>query len=141
MTLRPEVVAERLRKLREVVRNLSEIRAASLEDFRSDFRSPWLAERGLQLAAEIVFDIGNHLLASQLNTSPGTYEDVTRRLFEHAVISRSLRDRLTGLGGFRNILVHAYLEIDSERVYRFLIEELDCFIDFATEIEAFLKQR
>ncbi len=45
---------------------------------------------------------------------------------------------LRGLGGFRNVLVHGYLEIDERRVYRSLHEELAGFDDFATEIERFL---
>lgn len=137
MTLRPEVARERLRKLREVLRNLEEVRAVSLEEFVASFRHHWLAERGLQLAAEAVFDIGNHLLAARFNVHPTDYEDVLRRLAEHGVISRDLRDRLRGLGGFRNILVHEYLDIDQARVYEYLQTRLSDFDLLAGELERF----
>lgn len=138
MTLRPEVIRERLRKLREVLRNLEEIQAVPKEDFLSSFRHYWLAERGLHLAAEAAFDIGNHILAGHFNVHPSDYEDVLNRLAGQSVISRDLRERLRGLGGFRNVLVHAYLQIDEERVYESLHEELGGFDDYAAEIEAFL---
>ena len=137
MTLRPEVARERLRKLREVLRNLEEIRSVPEEEFVASFRHHWLAERGLQLAAEAAFDIGNHLLAARFNVHPANYEDVLRRLAEHGVISRDLQDRLRGLGGFRNVLVHEYLDIDQARVYEYLQTRLSDFDLLADELEAF----
>lgn len=139
MILRPPVVRERLRKLREVVSNLRTLESLSREEFIASFRNYWLAERGLQLAAEAVFDIGTHILAGQFNNHPSDYEDVARQLLARGVISPDLARRLAGLGGFRNLLVHAYLEIDESRVYEAL-GELTTFDSFACEIEAFLEE-
>lgn len=138
MTLRPEVVYERLRKLREVVSNLKTLRKVSREELVASFRNYWLAERGLQLATEILFDVGNHILAGQFDWSPSTYEEIPQRLCERKVISEELRDRLRGLGGFRNILVHDYLDVDHGMLYGFLQEELGCFLEFAADVEDFL---
>lgn len=44
------------------------------------------------------------------------YEDILDRLASNRVISAGLREQLVGLGGFRNVLVHGYLELDPERV-------------------------
>ncbi len=139
MTLRPAAVRERLRKLREILRNLGEVGNVPRDEFVASFRHYWLAERGLQLAAETVFDIGNHLLAGHFNLHASDYEDVLERLARQGVISAGLRETLRGLGGFRNVLVHGYLEIDEERVYRSLQEELAGFDDFAREVERFLE--
>ena len=138
MILRPAVVRDRLRHLRRVVGNLEELRSVERKEFLSSYRHFWLAERGLQLAAEALFDIGTHILAGEFNLHPAEYEEVTRRLARQGVISSGLYERLRGLGGFRNILVHAYLEIDEERVYDFLQNELQAFRDFTGEVEAFL---
>lgn len=138
MTLRPQVVHERLRKLREILRNLEKVKAVPQEEFVASFEHYWLGERGLHLAAEAVFDIGNHILAGHFNVHPSDYEDVLDRLAQQGVVSPDLRERLRGLGGFRNILVHAYLEIDEGRVYKSLQDELDAFDEFAEGIEAFL---
>jgi uncharacterized protein YutE (UPF0331/DUF86 family) len=140
MTLRPAVVHERLRKLREILTNLEEVRKVPREDFVASFRHYWLAERGLHLAAETVFDIGNHLLAGHFNVHPADYEQVLVKLEERGVISPGLLERITGLGGFRNVLVHGYLEIDEERVYESLQNELGAFDAFAQEIEGFVSR-
>ena len=138
MILRPAVVRDRLRHLRQVVRNLEELRSVERKEFLSSYRHFWLVERGLQLAAEALFDIGTHILAGEFNLHPAEYEEVTRRLARQGVLSAGLYERLRGLGGFRNILVHAYLEIDEERVYDFLQNELQAFRDFTGEVETFL---
>lgn len=140
MTLRPEVVRERLRYLRQAVRNLRELENVPREEFVASFRHYWLAERGLQLAAEALLDSGNHVLVAHFNVSPSDYEDVIAQLGEQGVLTPALRDRLRGLGGFRNILVHGYVDIDRGRVYDTLHAELEDLIAFADELEAFLKR-
>lgn len=140
MTLRPEVVRERLRKLREILRNLEKVRDVARADFIASFEHYWLGERGLHLAAEAAFDVGNHVLAGHFNVHPSDYEDVLDRLAQHSVLSSGLREDLRGLGGFRNVLVHAYLEIDEGRVYDALHDKLPAFHEFAREIEAFLER-
>ena len=80
------------------------------------------------------------MLAGEFNFNPPTYEEIPQKLLEHRVISEDLRDRLRGLGGFRNILVHAYLEVDHDLLHEFLREDLDCFRAFADEIEEFLEE-
>lgn len=139
MTLRPAVVHSRLRKLREILENLEVVRHVPRGDFVSDFQHYWLGERGLHLAAETVFDIGNHVLASHFNIHPTEYEEVLERLAEQGVLSVDLRARLEGLGGFRNVLVHAYMDIDTVRVYETLQHELSAFDAFAQEVEDFLE--
>jgi uncharacterized protein YutE (UPF0331/DUF86 family) len=70
MTLRPEIIRERLRKIRAVVRNFSDLADIPGPEFQTSFRHYWTAERGLQLAAESLFDVGVHILAGQFNDHP-----------------------------------------------------------------------
>jgi uncharacterized protein YutE (UPF0331/DUF86 family) len=136
--VRREVVVERIDHLRSVARRLGDIRSSDRQEFLASYQLQWLAERGLQLAAQAVFDLGMHLLAGQFNVHPGDYEDVVRLLAAHRVISPDLESRMRGLGGFRNILVHGYLEIDPERVFTFLREESGVFVEFADAVERWM---
>jgi uncharacterized protein YutE (UPF0331/DUF86 family) len=63
---------------------------------------------------------------------------VIRLLAAHGVISADLELRLRGLGGFRNILVHGYREIDEAKVYEFLQHDSAVFRDFANAVGAWL---
>lgn len=139
MVLRPEALRERLLKLEEVISRLEEIGRIEPAALRLNFRDAWIAERGLQVGAEAVFDIGNHILSAHLGVSPKDYEDIVVQLAAHGVIDERLRNRLKGLGGFRNILVHGYLRVDPDRVADFLAKAPADFSDFARKIRRWLE--
>ena len=116
MVLRPDAIRERLKRLEDVIVRLRELASSDRLDLAGDYRDAWTAERGLHLAAEIAFDVGNHILSAHFGTSSSDYEDIIKQLADRGVISRELSERFKGLGGFRNVLVHGYLRIDSRRV-------------------------
>jgi uncharacterized protein YutE (UPF0331/DUF86 family) len=140
MVLRPEAIRERLLHLEEVVSRLDELRRTDPGGPPAGFRDTWAVERGLQLAAETVFDIGNHILSAHFGVSAQDYEDILTKLGEVGVIDSRLRERLKGLGGFRNILVHGYLGIDPERVRDALRRGPADFSDFAIAIRRWLER-
>lgn len=139
MTVRPEAVHQRLLKLEEVISGLETLRESSVEGEES-FRDEWSIERGLQLGAEILLDIGNHLISAHYGASSSDYEDVLQRLEHHGVLPGDLRERLKGLGGFRNILVHAYLKLDREIVREHLDRAPEIFTAFAEAIRAWMTE-
>ncbi len=69
MVLRPEAVRERLLRLEEVISRLEELRRLDARALREGFREVWAVERGLQLGAEIVLDVGNHILSAHFGVS------------------------------------------------------------------------
>lgn len=138
MVLRPDAVHERLQKLEEVISNLLAIGSSRSRLPREDFRDTWAAERGLQLGAEIILDIGNHILTAHFGVSPVDYEDIITRLGATGVVAPELRERLKGLGGFRNILVHGYLRVDPDRVNEYPIRAPADFTDFAVAVRDWL---
>jgi uncharacterized protein YutE (UPF0331/DUF86 family) len=138
VVLRPEAIRERLLRLEEVISGLEELGRARTRVSGGDFRDTWAAERGLQLGAEIVLDVGNHILSAHFGVSAQDYEDIIAQLGAHGVIGDGLRERLKGLGGFRNILVHGYLRIDRERVAEYLRTGPSRFAEFARAIRAWL---
>ncbi len=138
MTLSADRINERLRFLREMVADLEPLRRMPRERLLDDRISILAAQRGLQLGAEIVFDIVNHILVSVLHRSADDYEDMLVKLDARGVLSQELLRRLTGLGKFRNLLVHAYLRVDPTIVANLVATRLTDFTDFAREIDAFL---
>ena len=138
MVLRPEAIRDRLLKLEEVISRLEELCPPDPKMLRENFQHAWAAERGLQLAAEVVFDVGNHILSAQFGTSAQDYEDIIVQLGARGVIDDSLRSRFKGLGGFRNILVHGYLRVDIDRVAEVLARAPSDFADFARAVREWL---
>ena len=69
---------------------------------------------GLIACAAIIFDIADHLLATHFGRYSSTYEESLAGLRTRHAISEILSEQLQGLGGFRNILVHRDLQIDTK---------------------------
>ena len=139
MVLRPEAVRQRLLRLEEVISRLEELRGVGSGHPHDHFRDEWAVERGLHLAAEIVFDIGNHILSAHFGRSAQDHEDIIVQLGAAAVLAASTADRLKGLGGFRNILVHGYLKVDPQRVEAYLAAAPDRFSEFSRDIRRWLE--
>lgn len=103
------------------------------ERFEADLSQQWIIERGLIAAASVIFDIADHILAGQFGLYAETYEEGLELLYGRGVLSGPLFQRIKGLGGFRNILVHRYLGIDPREVYDNFHKGLGVFPDFAQE--------
>lgn len=71
---------------------------------------------------------------------PGTYREAFETLAEKGVLPGPLAERMAGWAGLRNILVHLYLEVDHERLYEILQNELDDLESFARSMTALLDE-
>jgi uncharacterized protein YutE (UPF0331/DUF86 family) len=127
VVIRKEVLDERIAFLRSTVARLRE---AAHRDLSAEW-DQWALERGLQIAAQALFDIGNHVLAGAFSARPKDYAEIAPELVRRGVIAKELATRLQGLAGFRNLLVHEYVELDPMRVRALLNTRLDDFADFA----------
>jgi uncharacterized protein YutE (UPF0331/DUF86 family) len=136
--LRVDAVEVRLLRLEAVISELTRLAGTDPDRLRENLSEMWGVERGLQLGAEILLDIGNHILVAHYGVSSQEYRDIFRRLAERRIISQSLAERLSGLPGFRNILVHDYLDLDTERVLENLRRAPRDFSEFAHEIRGWL---
>jgi uncharacterized protein YutE (UPF0331/DUF86 family) len=138
VVLRAESIRARLGKLEEVLSHLEKLNRLTEEEIRGDFRNTWSVERGLQLGAEVLFDLGNHVLSAHFGVSAEDYEDILVQLERHGVLEAGLARQLEGLGGFRNLLVHAYLRIDPGQVIDNLRKAPEVFAGFAAALRAWL---
>jgi len=94
VVLRREALDERIASLRSVVARLRKAAGRPLDDDWDE----WALERGLQIAAQAVFDIGNHVLAGAFSSRPKEYADVAPELARRGVIAEALSARLDAAG-------------------------------------------
>lgn len=64
-----------------------------------------------------------------------TYEGSLRELASRSVVKDETYEGFRGLGGFRNVLAHEYLEIDVERVVDWRTRVLEGVPSFIAEVE------
>ena len=123
--VRPEVILRRLVKLDEYLEILEGLQRYDLDAFVKDPERYGSAERFLQLAIETSLDIGSHVIAELRLGTVDSYRDIPTILAEHNYLDSELRERWIQMIGFRNVLVHDYVDLDREIVYRVLQQDLD----------------
>ncbi|MBI3353872.1 MAG: DUF86 domain-containing protein [Nitrospirae bacterium] len=134
MVFKKESIEERLLKLDEALKVLEEYKGLKWDKYQADIKIQWIVERGFIIIAEMVFDIGAHVLSSIYREYRDEYEEIIRGLSAKKIISQDLAKGLEGFGGFRNVLIHEYIELDSKKVYEALTGKLAILERFKKEI-------
>lgn len=133
----PQVVRRHLAALRAALANLRPHVGASAQTLRVNSDLRWTVERGLQICAQNALDVSTHL-ASAAGLDTPDYASAVDRLVEADVLPEEFGSRFREVAGFRNVLVHAYLDVDLDVVVRVLSERLEDFDAFARYVERYL---
>jgi uncharacterized protein YutE (UPF0331/DUF86 family) len=131
-----EIFSRRLEALHGYLEKLRAFLEADEDEFVREPALHDLAERYLHLAVEACLDLANHWIADRSLPTPDANRDSFTILERAGELSPSVADRLRGWAGFRNILVHEYLEIDHSIAYNAIQNELgdlDAFAQWAAE--------
>jgi len=121
------------RLLRDITERTERLRAAASADTeqRGDL---WLdAVKYLFVTAiEGCVDVAQHVAASERWRAPDSNGDAIRLLAEHDVVTQEAAAAIASAVGFRNVLVHRYIDVDDALV----VAALDQLTDF----DAFVAQ-
>lgn len=128
------VVRRHLASIRAALANLRRHRGATVQALVHDPDLRWAIERGLQLCAQGSLDVATHI-ASAAGLDATDYATAIDRLVEAGVIPADFGAEFRQVAGFRNVLVHGYLEVDLEIVASVLAERLEEFEAFARHVE------
>jgi uncharacterized protein YutE (UPF0331/DUF86 family) len=131
------VIRRHLAALREAVRVLKRHTGRPIEQLETDNEEQWTVERGLHLCAQNALDIATHIAAGEGRDVPD-YASAIVELGRLGALKGSFAKEFSSVAGFRNVLVHGYLEVDLALLHRLLNERLEDFEFFATAIEEYL---
>lgn len=130
-------VARLLRHLSERVHRLDETRSLPVAD-----RTPmWLdAVKYLQITAiEACIDVAQHIGTASGFPPPASNAHAVRLLGQHRVVAQEVAEELAVAVGFRNVLVHQYIDVDDGIVVTAL-ERTAVFSNFISEVAAWLER-
>jgi uncharacterized protein YutE (UPF0331/DUF86 family) len=88
-------------------------------------------ERNLEVASQCVIDICHRLISLEKGRKPGDYYEAILLMGELNILPSEFARNLAPIAGFRNILVHQYISVNWDIVYRNLkqIDDLKKFGD------------
>jgi uncharacterized protein YutE (UPF0331/DUF86 family) len=138
MVIKSEVIRKRLNKLDEYLQILYGMQKYTLEEFLSDPEHYASVERFLQMAIESTIDIGGHIVSGLGMGDVNWYSDIAANMEEKGYISVDLREKWIRIVGFRNVLVHQYIEVDRKIVYDVLQNKLGDLEELKEVFAAFL---
>jgi uncharacterized protein YutE (UPF0331/DUF86 family) len=102
----------------------------SLERFSADRDKQHMVLHAMLVAIQSSIDIANHIIAENRLKRPDSYKEAFEILKDKGFMSSQLSETLSGLAGFRNVLVHIYWKVDLRSVYNILQEDLWALRDF-----------
>ena len=138
MKIDTNMVNSRISKLKEYIKILNDLKKKDENEFINNYKLYGLAERYLQLSIETVLDIGNHIISRLEFSKPETYQEIIITLGKESILPMNFAEKISKMAGFKNILIHNYLEIDRSLVYNYLQENIQDFNEFIKYILKFL---
>ena len=128
-----------LRLLRSLADDVSLLRSEA--DAKDERRADHMWLRGVKYsfitAIEACIDVAQHVCSSEGWGPPRDNGDAMLVLGRHGVLEPDLAERMRAAVGFRNVLVHQYVDVDDDIVQERLVY-LDDLDAFAAQVVRFL---
>ena len=133
-----EKIIERIGDIKNAVLELKKFQKMSEEEFLSEINNYNLTSYHLRIAIEAVLIIGTHILSRiKQNGKKKDYTQIILSLADYKVLPTKFAQKIKGMAGYRNRLVHLYWKIDPREVFAIIKDELEDFNDFIKYIKVF----
>lgn len=127
----PEQVQAKLAMLAATLERLRAMERGSLDAFRADDRNLDAALRRLQVAIQVLIDVGTHVVSRLGLGAPETSVDLLERLERAGKLPPGSARRFARIFAFRNRIVHLYDRVDDAIVFDILVNDLDDLAELA----------
>lgn len=135
-----ETLRKKLNEVKKYILLVGQYKKFRLNQLSTDSTLRGAVERYLYLLTQSTIDLGEVIISFFKYRQPSTYAEVFEILFENKLISQDLIAPLKKMAGFRNVLAHAYGEINLELVYQVLQKDVVSIESFLAEIQKNISQ-
>lgn len=133
MMLRHISLTQKISRLEEICLKIQKLqKIVTKKKFLTDDIIQKAIERYLQIAIEAAIDICDHIINDAGLRKPADYKDAILILGEAGILSNTFAQRFSHAAGFRNVLVHDYVDIDAKKVF-------DHFKNDSKDIKVFIR--
>jgi uncharacterized protein YutE (UPF0331/DUF86 family) len=127
-----DLIAKKLAFIETCLRDLRQ--QARPDRLSADVRELRFVEHTLQIAIQAALDVASHIVSDNRLGEPRTNRELFDLLGRHGWLLPPLVEVLRDMGGFRNVLVHGYAEVDVNVVLDVLAHHLPDFEAFVAAI-------
>ena len=133
-------IDDKLKDIKTFIEDLKEYVPETFEEYSRSKDKKAICERYFEKIIEAITDIAFLIIKEKKLEIPQDDYDAFNVLMKNKIINEALAIRLKQAKGMRNIIVHAYGEVDDEKVYEAVTEEIeDDTEQFIEEIKKVLK--
>ncbi len=133
-----DIILRKLDSLARCVRRIEAKRPATLEQLVGDIDLQDILSINLERAVQLCVDVGAHVLADLDAPPPESMGQVFSTLVAQTVIPENIGTALRKAVGFRNLSVHAYDQVDWQRVFEIVHHRINDFRYFSQSINAWM---
>lgn len=130
-----EVLTCRLAQMRESLEKIKRYRALSYEEYLRHDTARDVVEYNLFICVNMMIDIANHIVTDEQLGAVDFLSDGFTLLQENGIITAAQYRKYVRMIGFRNVLSHEYVNLDSRIVYQALQHGLADIEEFITLID------
>lgn len=134
-----QTLVKKLEYLRKQLETLEPYRSLTQEVLLAELEKRLAVERLLELCIQSVIDCSRLLVTLADWRRIREERDALLILADRGIVTPDLAERLLRAKGFRNILVHEYVEIDPALIYAHLRENVDDLWAFARALATHLQ--
>ncbi len=133
-----DLVRRKLSRLNMYLDKLSPVAKKSLKEYLKEDYVRFSTERLIQLIVECATDINNHVVVETGHRPPEDYRSSFIKAAETGLITTQLAAKIQGSAGMRNIIVHEYMDIDHQLVFKIIPVALRHYREYIKQVNAFL---
>jgi len=132
-----DTLALTLADLDELISRLRELRGLTREEYVTDWKTAYVAERALEVAIGLCIDTARHVLAEHRLPHPSTYRETFVIARDAGLLDPGVAGALMRMCGFRNRVAHEGTSLDATVVVRMVesgVEDLARFRDAVSRL-------
>lgn len=133
------LVEKKLRKIEDFLRELKTAEIGDFNEFKKNIIVKRFVERNIELSIEQMIDICKHLISGLDLDEPETYSECFDILSKAGVVSKETVNVFQSMVRFRNMLIHAYDDVDDTITYGMYKKRLEDFGLFVSAIRGYLQ--
>jgi uncharacterized protein YutE (UPF0331/DUF86 family) len=133
------IIKVKISRIEISIERIKEKNTISFKEFKNNLDTQDVVLYNLQIAIQGCIDLAGHIVSDQGWPAPDTSAGLFDILKKHKIIPEQLTKNLRKMAGFRNLIIHEYANIDLEKVYNILHNDIRDIMLFLKYICVFAK--
>ncbi len=127
-----DIILAKSSAVKKHIKRIKDLPLKDLQTFQNNSDYQDILLFNIQLAVQNCIDIAAHIISDEDLGIPGSTNEMFYTLEENGYLTRDITEKMVRAVGFRNLIVHEYVNLKLDRVYEISKKDIN-------DLEIFLK--